>query len=140
MALLAACGSDAENPAADAGVRDLFACNIEDPCEPLCSHIGTGDCSSAGTEACHESPGVAEPYRLIEQSRPGPGDFQSDSLTIYLPNDMRIVQARSRSCGGDASCDVEALDWVLAAPERCEGASCQPFSGDCAAVLAVAEG
>lgn len=113
--------------------ENLFGCSLELSCAPLCSHLGSwGDCG--GDAACVESLwGSGESGVFLFQGRPGPGNYQSDTLVVLLSDGRTLRQTRDRLCpDGEAICDLESIPWSFGDQQRCdESASISTSAENC---------
>lgn len=118
---------------------DLFSCAIPTTCAPVCSHLGPEDCTiGSGAVACSGDLWASGKRGVLQlNDRPGPGNWQGDSLMFLLGDGRALVQQRSRECPNlDVGCDFEKMPWeyeahqmcdVAKAPDTCQPGNCQDF-------------
>lgn len=103
-----------------------------------------GDCGP-GNPTCGEELFAAEaPGLLLVEGRSGPGNSQSDTLTLLLPDGGAIVQERTRFCD-EFPCDFDAIPWQVFQQQLCDvfpyaecgSDECDPYphTGNCAPLL-----
>lgn len=58
---------------------------------------------------------------FLLQGRPGPGNYQSDTLIVLLSDGRTLRQTRDRLCpDGEPSCDLETIPWSFGDQQRCD--------------------